>query len=1357
MKKLISRVAATAISLSLALPAAVSFAAVETKTDTSSVPGWTVEFSKADGGAVIDTEEKYSGEACMKMTNYAPSDNGGYLRVSYPVTVKPNHSYVYGFKAKTKNAQGAYAQINWIRTALGYLNPAGNTSDWRDFEFAYTNGEDTTAYLRFILEKGAECVWIDDVYFYDTSLPKTKENNLISNPSFEGIGTSSSKSASGNIVPVSINSGLKMDGDLSDWGDTYARDIEIYTDYTQAPQTISGNIRYAYDEENFYFAIDAEDDVHEVVTSGSYWNGDGLQFTICATDETFGTSYGVVYDDKADEIYKFGDTAIDVGVSRDGTKTVYEVAIPWSSHFAKIPDVALFNVIVNDNDNDGNGRRGCIDVAPGISMYKGSQLFPKMMLLEEDEEFAAFLDGASNVDVGKEAAYTVDLFNQSSSSKTLAIKSKKANLDTNVTLKGNESMTYEFSRIFTGYGAQETDIEVTDGKSVYSATVETEVCPDEKLTKQIIAKQKKYLSELAPLMAKCEELEIPIEYQKIKYNTIELFIGYLEEDLEDGDLTRISEQDRVLTKLYNEVKEEFNGLISGELEPVSVPKYVTSPVSYVDNHFVATTRREDGTEEVRPVFFVGAGHWAQSRLPEEVENISKVGFNTMQPEIGPWDAMVEACTVKDWSLKVVGTYSIDSESSETVVRTSPGKSLKLSSTIPYVSNNYCYLRQEFSVKPNTTYEYGMSVKASNVKNAHYSIRPIGDKAARKYLNGTYDWRDDKYEYTTGANETTLTFYILIEDVADALYLDDAFVCEKGKEENLLKNGDFDSTWPEGQYYAMEQSVVESLQETFASMDKFNISGMYSAAPHYVPKFVQRDYPEVVLPEQYSSFSRWNTKNEKLLETYEIFYKSLIPRIKDYESFDGIVLANEPQFNTRVSSYAYIDDFRAKMKEKYTTIDALNARWGTEYASFDEVEMPSSNLETTPQWHDWREYNDTILPEWVGRISDYIKSVQPNVYTSVKVMDTFGRQSNFRVWGSNNFEVLKDYTDINGCDAWSLIDTYDVRWKNVFYDFLTSVKNTPIYNTEDHIIIDARQLGYDDKEVKYNVVDIWNGAVHGRGGSVMWIWDRSERTKNGTIYFNSLLTARPETIATLGKTTLDLNRLANEIVALQDAPADAAILYSQNSIPYTDEMKDIIFSASAYLGENGQKTRFVVESESEKMFDYGTLIVPNSVSITESTLNNIKKFVDNGGTLLIIGDKALTVNEYGDSHDEALVSYIKSKAYVLDFEDAGTSISAASKEDLRNAITKTVESNGYDTVVVRDKATGDKLADGDYIWTKYDGSYIINLCSYVWENKEVEIYINGSKVSASEDLINFGKYDDTVTLEGHVPLLLKIAE
>lgn len=1356
MKNMMKRVVALTVAMVCILSV---FQIPETVGAASSAPsGWVLDMSSNTvGGVTVDTAEKYSGNASMKLHNYTRRTKEEYVRISYEIPVQPGHTYRYGFMAKVKNGTGVYAQMNWDRTNLGYLTPTGKTADWRGFEFAYNNGDQTVAHIRFVMENYTDGLWIDDLYFYDTSLPQTAEYNLIKNPSFEEASpTDAVGDVSQDIIPVKKNNEITIDGNMSDWEGIPSYKLDIYTDYTSLPQTVSGEISYAYDNDNFYFAIKAEDDVHYPISAGSYWNGDGLQFTICRTDETFGTSYGAVYDEVNDITVEFGDTAIITKSKRVGNTTVYEIAIPWSAYFGEIPKVALFCAIVNDNDNDK--RRGCIDVAPGISMYKGSQLFPKMMMLKDEDEFAVFFQGDKNVATGETANYTVDLFNQTDKDKTFIITSENAGISEKILIGANSSGSYKFSAKMTGYGDKEMDVSVSDGKVTVIDSVITNVCADVEITKTVIEKQKKYYSELTALMSECLKKSIPIEYQKVKYYTIELFIKYLEEDLADNDLTRIAHQDKVMTRLYNEAKAEFEGLLNGTIEPVSVPKYVSSHIEVVDNHFVATTQREDGTREVRPVFFVGSGHWAQTRQQEEIETISKVGFNAMSPELGPWDAMFEALPVKNWLLKGVGSYEIEVSASKSEKRGGES-SLKIVSNSPYNSNNYKYIIQTIDAKPNTTYEYGLSAKGKNVSNAFYilttnGVTGVGNKNMRQSLKGTFDWRDDTLSYTTKGNEKELHLLILIEDTVGELYIDNAFIRQAGTEENLLLNGDFEGTYPDDQYYAIDERTVKKFAETFSNLDKYNISAQYSASPHYVPSFVLRDYPEIELPQQWGNFNHQDPDHPKLLETYEVFYKSLIPRIKDYESFDGIVLANEPQYNSMLDSWAFIDDYRAYMEEKYKEISALNKRWGTNYTSFSEVEMPNG-IEATPRYYDWKEYNDMILPQWIEKVSGYIKSVDPEVFTHVKVMDTFKTGVNFRISSSDNYEILTDYTDINGCDAWSMIATDDNRWKNIFYDFLTSVKNAPIYNTEDHIIVDAREILYNDKEVLYNIADIWNGAVHGRGGSVLWLWDRSSRTKNGTIYFNSLLTARPDSVATLGKTTLDLNRLSKEIVAIQEAKSDIAVLYSNCSVPYNDEMLDIIRTVSAGLGENGQKTRFVVESQLEKFADYKAIIVPGSVSVKKETLDKLCEFIRNGGTVILIGENALTVNEYGDSHNADMVAFVKNNSIFVSYEDAGTTIAGVSKQKIKNEISALVKALKLDNIVVIDKATGKLVTDADFLTAEYEDSYIINLCSYVWNDKEVEIYVGGKKVTASEDLINFGKYGDTVTMKGHVPLLLKI--
>ena len=152
-------------------------------------PGWSFGMSaNTVGGVTIDTAEKFSGEASMKLWNLTRRTKEEYVRISYDIPVKPGHSYRYGFMAKVENGNGnIYCQMNWDRSALTNLVPTGKTADWRAFEFVYNNnGSETSAAIRFCMENYTDGLWIDDMYFYDMSLPQTPENNLIKNPSFEG-------------------------------------------------------------------------------------------------------------------------------------------------------------------------------------------------------------------------------------------------------------------------------------------------------------------------------------------------------------------------------------------------------------------------------------------------------------------------------------------------------------------------------------------------------------------------------------------------------------------------------------------------------------------------------------------------------------------------------------------------------------------------------------------------------------------------------------------------------------------------------------------------------------------------------------------------------------------------------------------------------------------------------------------------------------------------------------------------------------------------------------------------------------------------------------------------------------------
>ncbi len=1347
MVKTLKKLAAASVLCAMSLQfAPVSLAA----NDTTSAPGWAVEISNVDGGVYIDSQEKASGKNSMKLYNNTPkTTDTTFLRASYPVNVEKGKSYVYGFSVKAKNAASVSTQMNWI-TPRANLLPTGGTADWRDFEFNYNHtGEDGVAYLRIILDTKSEAVWLDDFYFYDKN-DMTK--NLISNPSFEDtaanapVAEAETESADGRkLIPVYHAEGITVDGDFSDWEGYNVIPITQAVKYAGDGVSLETDIRYAYDDENFYFAVKAEDDVHFPILEGSYWNGDGLQFTICGMEDTFGKAYAYSYDLVNNKDFINASDKLICKFKREGTTSYYEVAIPWDDFFADgKPDAALFCCIINDNDDDGFGRKGCLEVSGGISGYKGSGPYPLMLMVNKEAGFDAWFSGSAEAYAGDAATYYVDLFNSSDKTSDIAIKSEKAGVDTKVTVPANSSYKYKFDIKYADMGEETVDLVVSNGGNKKDFSIKTTVFANAEITKAVIAKHKENYKKLTPLVNECKAKGMPLDYEEIDYNILGHFVTYMEEALSKNDLVRIHHQDKVLTSLYEDTKAKLESYLAGEAKPIAAPTYVTSDIEIVGKHFEATTDT-NGVLEKRPVFFVGTGHWAPSR--EDIPILSKFGFNAIQPEVGGWSTLYEATAMKDWKEGARNNYYSET-SADSKVKKSGNYSLKISEDEAHQNNYYWYVFQNVSVKPNTTYEYGLSAKADNAKFLWFTIDPTMAMNTRHWMNGTFDWTDHKYEYTTGPNETSVRFSIFNEDTTNGIWIDDAFFREKGSEKNMLENGDFEIPTRDGAYWQVSESVIENLAADFDLMAEYNLSGAFGTAPHYVPDFYTADFPEAIY--QAGSYIPTILEHEKTWEFLEAYYRTMIPRLAGKPAFDSVVLMNEPQINSTQHPY-YLPLFRNAMQEKYQTIEALNANWGTSYSDFSEIEMPK-NTEATARFYDWRAFNDEILPDHHKKMIEIIKEYDPDVLMQTKVMQTTGVSTGGRVMGSNNWEIFGDFLDVNGGDGWAYYKsaTIDLRAQDMYYDFQTSINEAPTYNTEEHIIQDGSKMIFNDKERIHNVASMWQGGVHGRGGSIVWFWDRETRSSSGNYLHNPLLTERPDTVSSLGKMTLDLNRLSKEVVAIQDKKADVGILWSQNSWPYTNDMMNSMYVSYAALGERGQKTQFIVESQAEKMHELKTLIIPHAISVTDATFAEIEKFVSGGGKLIVLGEDSLSKTEYAKDRDAQSVATLMSKATVVPITAVGTDLNTASKAAVFETIFDAVKA--YSEVSIIDKATGKPVENLEYLYAECEGKLIVNICTYRDDDIEVEVLVNGKAVEADE-LISVKKFDGKI--KAYTPVLLSV--
>lgn len=171
-----------------------------------------------------------------------------------------------------------------------------------------------------------------------------------------------------------------------------------------------------YDDENLYFYSTVTDELFwqdkkpnnmweaDCIQFGFYNDVDGLYAAQAAGSKYDGINFGylenqpVAYRSRCSTDLLTKDTIIENGVDgfefqcvHDINDLTYEIKIPWKVLFGyelnpKSGDMLAFSYLVNDND--GEGRRGCMQYGGGIYGGKDVNKFVKLYLINPDEPIA---------------------------------------------------------------------------------------------------------------------------------------------------------------------------------------------------------------------------------------------------------------------------------------------------------------------------------------------------------------------------------------------------------------------------------------------------------------------------------------------------------------------------------------------------------------------------------------------------------------------------------------------------------------------------------------------------------------------------------------------------------------------------------------------------------------------------------------------------------------------------------------------------------------------------------------------------------------------------------------------------------
>ena len=491
---------------------------------------------------------------------------------------------------------------------------------------------------------------------------------------------------------------------------------------------------------------------------------------------------------------------------------------------------------------------------------------------------------------------------------------------------------------------------------------------------------------------------------------------------------------------------------------------------------------------------------------------------------------------------------------------------------------------------------------------------------------------------------------------------------------------------------------------------------------------------------------------------DVQVQGVLETVGDSPALHSICLTNEPTNNANCDFYKPY--WALYLAETYNAdISALNAAYGTNYENFIDVPMP----EGTPsnRWfYDYKQFNDDIVNQYHEYIAQKIREINPNIPLHVKMMG-MSRESeksrNFLTFGTDH-ELEIDVSDYNGNDSYGML--YNGSGWNLlegieFYDMQMGMNKAPIFNSEDHVISDG-DTNFEPLHADFVETSQWQGYIHGKAASTIWSWDRSYDKTSG---FYGTVDCRPDVIAKVGHTNFDANRVAYEIESIVEKEPEIALITSTNARVFSLLYMNSQYKAYTNLLYNGQKVRFIPESQMDQLKDYKALVLTNLNNVKYSTLMEIKEFADNGGKILMLGDDCIKYNEYNEPHPQDIVAAIRAKSQIVPTTDDGLLITSPTEDEYFNLMANLAKEINEDKVVVIDTKTGDRVRDVEITYADYNGSIVLNMSNYSYDEtpKSVKIYVNGEQAKNIYNLRREYQMSDVVELQRYQPVFVRLGD
>lgn len=431
------------------------------------------------------------------------------------------------------------------------------------------------------------------------------------------------------------------------------------------------------------------------------------------------------------------------------------------------------------------------------------------------------------------------------------------------------------------------------------------------------------------------------------------------------------------------------------------------------------------------------------------------------------------------------------------------------------------------------------------------------------------------------------------------------------------------------------SVASAADKADAALDRaarYGIHVDFLLSPHYYPQWSLAAHPDVAIKNW--GHIQYNIDHPEARRVIGEWTEKITAAIKDKPALMSICLSNEPAYFWSGSEPYSAPAYHADLLRKHGTLANINALYESHYTSVDQIkpgtppkpdEIGKRRLD-----YDWISFNADHFAAWHAWLAGIVHRAAPGIPTHSKIM--------YLLWDRDHCglgvdpERMCNVTDWAGCDAPIYFSAdgnkpWDEVAEEMWYDLLHSFKNQPVFNSENHFIIDNTTTPIPE-DVPRTV--LWQGALHHCVANTIWVWEQaSSPSLVGSIYY------RPADIFGVSRGLLDLARLNREVAAINQAPPDVAIVYSWTSLIWqSGEFWPAMRSAYEAALYDGCDPTFVSETQlaDGHLPAVQTIIVSHAMYLPDAAVNGLADFAHHGGKIIFLGDDNLRYDEYHRPRD-----------------------------------------------------------------------------------------------------------------------------